>query len=146
MIIKQPGRGVNMILVDTSVLIGFLKGQDNDRTELFKEILSRDIPFGISSYTYQEVLQGARNEEEFQTLKDYLSTQHIYYLEPEAATYEKAAKLYFNMRRKGITSRSTLDVLIALTAIDNDLALLHNDSDFNAMADHMPGFRTLSTL
>ncbi|MBS3897676.1 MAG: PIN domain nuclease [Dethiobacter sp.] len=135
-----------MILVDTSVLIGFLKGQDNDRTELFKEILSRDIPFGISSYTYQEVLQGTRNEEEFQTLKDYLSTQHIYFLEQGAATYERAAKLYFNMRRKGITPRSTLDILIALTAIDNDLALLHNDSDFNAMADHMPDFRILNML
>jgi predicted nucleic acid-binding protein len=135
-----------MILVDTSVLISFLKGQFNNRTELFTEILSRDVPFGISSYTYQEVLQGARNEEEFQTLKDYLVTQHIYYLEPEAATYEKAAKLYFDMRRKGITPRSTLDMLIALTAIENNLALLHNDSDFTAMADHIPDLRILNTL
>jgi predicted nucleic acid-binding protein len=135
-----------MILVDTSVLIGFLKGQADDKTELFKEILSRDIPFGISSYTYQEVLQGARNEEEFQTLYDYLTTQPIYYLKPEAATYEKAAKLYFNMRRKGITPRSTLDMLIALTAIENNLALLHNDSDFNTMADHTPDLRVLNTL
>jgi predicted nucleic acid-binding protein len=135
-----------MILVDTSVLVGFLKGQADDRTELFKEILSRDIPFGISSYTYQEVLQGARNEEEFQTLKEYLSTQHIYYLEPEPATYEKAAKLYFNMRRKGVTPRSTLDMLIALTAMENDLALLHNDSDFNAIANNIPDFKILNTL
>ncbi|MBS4030643.1 MAG: hypothetical protein KGZ63_04355 [Clostridiales bacterium] len=59
-----------MVLVDTSVLIGFLKGQVDEKTELFKDVLSRDIPFGISSYTYQEVLQGARNETEFNTLKE----------------------------------------------------------------------------
>ena len=135
-----------MVLVDTSVLIGFLKGQTDDRTELFKGILSRDVPFGISAYTYQEVLQGAKNEEEFQTLKDYLSTQHIYYLEPEVATYEKAAKLYFNMRRKGITPRSTIDILIALTAIENNLALLHNDNDFRVMADYIPDLGILSAL
>ncbi len=135
-----------MILVDTSVLIGFLKGQVDNKTELFQEILSRDIPFGISSYTYQEVLQGARNEAEFETLKDYLSTQHIYYLEPEAATYEKAARLYFNLRRKGVTPRSTLDMLIALTAIEKNLALIHNDSDFDMMADYLPELRILHDL
>jgi predicted nucleic acid-binding protein len=135
-----------MILVDTSVLIGFLKGQVDNKTELFKEILSRDIPFGISSYTYQEVLQGARNEAEFETLKDYLSTQHIYYLEPEAATYEKAARFYFNLRRKGVTPRSTLDMLIALTAIEKNLILIHNDIDFDMMADHLPELRILHDL
>jgi hypothetical protein len=135
-----------MILVDTSVLIGFLKGQVDDKTELFKEILTRDIPFGISSYTYQEVLQGARNKAEFQTLKNYLATQHIYYLEHEAFTYEKAARLYFNLRRKGVIPRSTLDMLIALTAIENNLALIHNDSDFDMMAEHIPELRILNDL
>ena len=134
-----------MILVDNSVLIGFLKGQIDDKTELFKEILSRDIPFGISSYTYQEVLQGARNEKEFQTLKEYLSTQQIYYLESEASTFEKAAKLYFNLRRKGVTPRSTLDMLIALTAIENNLALIHNDSDFDMMAEYTPELRIFNS-
>ena len=135
-----------MVLVDTSVLIGFLKGHADDKIFMFKEILSRDIPFGISAYTYQEVLQGARDETELQTLKDYLSTQEIYYLEQEAATYEKAAMLYFNLRRKGITPRSTLDMLIALTAIKNNLVLLHNDRDFDTMAGHIPELRILNYL
>ena len=64
-----------MVLVDTSVLIGFLKGQSDDKTKQFEKILSRNIPFGISAYTYQEVLQGARDEKEFEQLKSYLSTQ-----------------------------------------------------------------------
>ena len=135
-----------MILVDTSVLIGFLKGDVNEKTELLNEVISRDAPFGISAYTYQEVLQGAKDKIELQKLKGYLSTQLIYYLNQDASTYEKAAILYFDLRRKGITPRSTIDILIALTAIENKLALLHNDHDFDIMASHMPELRILNTI
>lgn len=135
-----------MVLVDTSVLIAFLKGQANEKTELFKSVLSRDIPFGISSYTYQEVLQGAKNDTEFDILKEYLATQQIYYLEPEASTFEKAARIYFDLRRKGVTPRSTLDILIALTAIENKLALLHNDSDFDLMTNYISQLKVLKSL
>lgn len=135
-----------MVLVDTSVIIGYLKGHSNHKIALFNEILARDIPFGISAFTYQEVLQGARDEAELKTLKDYLSTQHIYYLEQEAATYEQAALLFFNLRRIGISPRSTLDMLIALTAMKNNLALLHDDRDFDIMAAQIPELRILNTL
>ena len=120
-----------MILVDTSVLIGFLKGQNDAKTLLFNEILTRNIPFGISAYTLQEVLQGARNEKDYLKLWEYLSTQIIYFLPGEISTYEKAARLYFDLRRKGFTPRSTIDILIALTALENQLMLLHNDRDFD---------------
>ncbi len=122
-----------MVLVDTSVLIGYLKDQDDPKTLLFAEVVSRHIPFGISSYTYQEVLQGARNEKEYNKLHAYLSTQKVYYLPAKAITHEKAARLYYDLRRKGVTPRSTIDVLIALTALENRLFLLHNDKDFDAM-------------
>ena len=135
-----------MILVDTSVLIGFLKGHANEKTKLFNEVLSRDIPFGISAYTYQEVLQGAKDKKELQKLRAYLSTQFIYYLNQETSTYEKAAMLYFDLRRQGITPRSTIDILIALTAIESKLAILHNDHDFDIMANHIPELRILTTL
>ncbi|MBS3886630.1 MAG: PIN domain nuclease [Dethiobacter sp.] len=135
-----------MVLVDTSVLISFLKGQADKKTELFKAVLSRGIPFGISSYTYQEILQGARNETEFSTLKEYFSTQQIYYLEPQASTFEKAASIYFKLRRNGVTARSTIDVLIALTAIENKLALLHSDHDFDLMSDYIAELMVLNTL
>ncbi|MDD4626504.1 MAG: PIN domain-containing protein [Syntrophomonas sp.] len=126
-----------MILVDTSVLIGFLKGQINEKIQLFDQVLSRNIDFGFSSYTFQEVLQGTQNEKEYEKLRDYLSTQIIYFLPEKTATYEKAARLYFDLRRKGITPRSTIDVLIALTAIENNLLLLHNDRDFDLMAEQI---------
>lgn len=135
-----------MVLVDTSVLIDFLKGQSSVKVSIFNEILSRDIPFGISAITYQEILQGAKDEAEFQTLKEYLSTQKIYFLEESTSIYEEAAMLHFKLRRKGITPRSTLDLLIAATAITNNLALLHDDRDFDTMAAHIPELRILNSI
>ncbi|NLN87575.1 MAG: PIN domain nuclease [Syntrophomonadaceae bacterium] len=135
-----------MILVDTSVLTGYLKGQDDAKTLLFDELLTRNIPFGISPYTLQEVLQGARNEKDYQRLREYLSTQVIYFLPEEISTYEKAAQLYFDLRRKGLTPRSTIDILIALTALENKLMLLHNDRDFDLMAEQMKELKILRIL
>jgi predicted nucleic acid-binding protein len=135
-----------MVLVDTSVIIEFLKGRQGDKVALFAKVLDHGVPFGISAYTYQEILQGARDEAEFRTLQGYLSTQHIYYLCADRTTYDKAAMLYFTLRRKGITPRGTLDVLIALTAMENDLALLHDDRDFDIMAERIPELRILRAL
>jgi hypothetical protein len=42
------------------------------------------------------------------------------------------------LRQKGVTVSSTMDCLIALTAIENDLYLLHNDADYNRIGEHFP--------
>jgi len=135
-----------MVLVDTSVLIGYLKGQTDNKTELLKDVLTREIPFGISSYTYQEILQGARNEKEFEILKEYLSTQKIYFLKQEIPTFEKASRMFFDLRRKGSTPRSTIDILIALTAIEYNLILLHNDNDFDIISKHIPELKIMTRM
>jgi Predicted nucleic acid-binding protein, contains PIN domain len=132
-----------MILVDTSILISYFKGQFDGKVQLFHEILSRDIPYGISAYTLQEVLQGALNEKEYEILRGYLSTQKIYFLPEETGTYEKAARMYYELGRKGVTPRSTIDILIALTAIENDLLLLHNDRDFDLVAAQVDSLNIL---
>lgn len=134
-----------MILVDTSVLIGFLKGNSNEKVNKFKEILLRKIPYGITAFTYQEVLQGARTETDYETLKEYLSTLPIYYLENEIKQYEQAARMYFSLRRNGITPRSTIDMLIVIIAVENDLFLLHDDRDFEVMAEHISELAVVST-
>jgi len=135
-----------VFLVDTSVLIDYLRGQDNPKALLFKEILDNNIPYGISALSYQEVLQGAKDEAEFQVLKDYLSTQRLYYLKPAREIYEHSAAIFFKLRRNGITPRSTIDVLIVATALENKLVLLHNDRDFDLMAASIPELRILNTF
>jgi predicted nucleic acid-binding protein len=135
-----------MILVDTSVLIGYLKGQSGPKIELFEKALSRGIPFGISAYTYQEILQGARDEKELEQLREYLSTQTIYFFSELLKAYDNAALLYFRLRRHGVTLRGIIDVLIALTAIENELFLLHDDRDFDLMARFAPKLKLLKSL
>ena len=135
-----------MILVDTTVLVDFLKGVENAKTKLFEKVINQDYPYGLAPYTYQELLQGARDKVEYKKLKDYLSTQRIYFLHENIETYEKAASMFFLLRRQGLTVRSSIDVLIALTAIEHDLLLLHNDRDYDAMAGKMSVLRILQQL
>jgi predicted nucleic acid-binding protein len=123
-----------VILVDTTVLINYLKGAENKKTLLFESVLKHNLPYGISPYTYQELLQGARDEKEYRVLKNYLSTQITVFLPSDIKTYEEAAELYYKLRRQGVTPRSAIDVLIALTAIKNKMPLLHDDRDFDAIA------------
>ena len=127
-----------MILVDTSVLIHFFKGVDSESSRRFRMVLQRGIPFGINSLIFQEVLQGAGSEKEYFTLKKYLGTQRFYHLKDPIESFAKAAKIYVDCRKKGITIRSTIDCLIAQTVLENDLLLLHEDSDFDLMAKVIP--------
>ncbi|WP_304225829.1 PIN domain nuclease [Gracilinema caldarium] len=123
-----------MILVDTSVLIDYFKGIESGPAKLFDELVEHGIPYGINTFIYQELLQGSKTIHEFNTLKEYLETIPFYDLKYGKESYEKAAFLNFQCRKNGITIRSTIDVLIAEIAIENNLLLLHNDSDFDKMS------------
>ncbi len=122
-----------MILVDTSVLIDFFKGRKNNSCQKFELILNKGLPFGINSFIFQELLQGAKTDKEYRMLKKYLETQRFYHLNDPINSFAAAARIYFDCQKKGITIRSTIDCLIAQTALEYDLLLLHNDNDFNAM-------------
>ncbi len=123
-----------MILVDTSVLIDYLKGIENKSTKMFLQILEKGIPFGINHVIYMEVLQGAKTERDYNALNKYLDTQTFYELKRGKESYADAAKMYFKLRQKGVTVKSTMDCLIAQVAIENDLFLLHNDQDFSRIS------------
>lgn len=122
-----------MILVDTSVIVDLLRNQKNGRVVLLDDIIERKIPWGISEYVYQEILQGSRDLVEFEKLREYFDTIPIYFLRFGKVSFERAAMLNVRCRASGIIIRSTIDLLIAETAIENDVALLHNDGDFENM-------------
>ena len=127
-----------MILVDTSVLVDFLKGTKREGSRKFDSVLRQDIPFGINSFIFQEVLQGAASEEEYRILRRYLEAQRFYHLTHPIESFAKAARIYMDCRKNGITVRSTIDCLVAETALEHNLFLLHQDSDFDAMARIIP--------
>lgn len=119
-----------MILVDTSVLIDFLRGDENPAVQRFLQVIDREIPFGISPLIFMEVLQGAATDKDFMRLEVYLQSQAFYDLRDGRESIARAARMSFELRRKGTALRSSIDFLVAQTAIDNDLYLLHNDADF----------------
>jgi predicted nucleic acid-binding protein len=123
-----------MYLVDTSVWIDYFRNIDNKATQLLTRLLDEEILFGITGLIYQEILQGAADKNDFKNLQTFLSTQEFFHLKDDIESYEAAAEIFYNARRKGITIRSTIDCLIAQIAIDNKLTLLHNDKDYIQIA------------
>jgi predicted nucleic acid-binding protein len=119
-----------MILVDTSVLIAFLKGEDHPAVQRFLQVIDREIPFGICPLVFLEVLQGAATEKDFKRLREYLRSQAFFDVKDGRESIAVAARMSFELRRRGMAVGSSIDLLIAQTAIDNDLYLLHNDADF----------------
>lgn len=67
-----------------------------------------------------------------------MSTQRFYHPWDPVDSYKEAALLYFRCRRGGVTVRSAIDCLIARIAIEHDLFLLHNDTDFENIARIIP--------
>jgi predicted nucleic acid-binding protein len=131
-----------LIVVDSSVLISFLRGLATPGADRLRELELVGEPFALPVACCQEVLQGARDEREWQLLDTYLSSQWL--LEPEDPweTHRQAARIYFDCRRRGVTVRSTVDCLIAQLVIDRAGILLHEDVDF----ERIRAVRPLRTL
>ncbi len=87
----------------------------------------------LSRFTQLELLQGCRSEPQWEALSDYLEVQDYIEMAPE--TWSDAARLFFELKRRGKTVRSILDCCIAQLAIEQRVALVHNDGDFEVIAD-----------
>ena len=121
------------ILADTSAWISAFHRNGHQSLKEKLEVALETNVLAICGAILCELLQGAKNAEEYQRLKDRI--QALHYLSTPEQTWEKAARLSFSLRRKGL-SIPTIDVMIAQTAIENDCALLHNDKHFELIAKH----------
>lgn len=124
-----------MILVDTSVWIMVLKDGTGNMVGIFREMIGTNV-IAFTRFTQLELLQGAKNEREWDQLDRYLKTQ--YNLETTNATFREAGRIYFELRRKGISIGSPLECCIAQIAIENGIPLLHRDSDFDKISRIRP--------
>lgn len=115
--------------------IDYLAGTDTEATERLAEILNLGSPVGLTGVVYQEVVQGVSSRREFGQTSEYLGSQTFYHPRDPVGTYREAARMYFDCRRRGITIRSAIDCLIARVAIEHDLVLLHDDKDFEKLAE-----------
>jgi len=124
-----------MNLVDTSVWIELLRDRTGKAKKAFQGI-SGDVPYVLCRFTQLELLQGAKDEREWRLLEEYLAAQ--YYLEAGENTWKEAARIYFELRRKGLTISSPVDCCIAQIAIESDALIIHRDRDFEKIARIRP--------
>jgi hypothetical protein len=132
-----------VILVDTSVWVAFIRGQDTAAVQRLRAGLERGVPPAITPVIYQEILQGAADEKAFRDYRAYFGGQQFLHSADPVASHERAARLYFECRRAGATVRSSNDCLIAQAALEHDVPLLHDDRDFDAIARVAPALKLI---
>jgi predicted nucleic acid-binding protein len=124
-----------MIVADTSVWIDFLNGVGSPQQRALRRLLEEEEDVSIVEIILTEILQGIREDVDFEKVKEYLLELPI--RKPRGTeTYVRAAEIYRDCRKKGKTLRKTVDCIIASICIENDLALLHKDNDFDVIEAH----------
>jgi predicted nucleic acid-binding protein len=119
-----------MWLVDSSVWIAVFRRKDPlDITSVvtFDEIVTC-LP------VIQEVLQGFRDERPFRIARDAMRSLPTLDEPLAFDVVDAAVDLYRSARRAGITVRSSVDCLIAASALRHDVGVLHVDRDYAALA------------
>jgi predicted nucleic acid-binding protein len=125
-----------VILVDTSVWIDYFNGNPTWQTDLLDHYLS-DEPIVIGDLILTEILQGFRSDRDYNTAKSFLNALPFCQMGGYHVAIQSAQN-YRQLRKAGITVRKTIDVIIATFCMLEGLALLHDDRDFEPIADHFP--------
>lgn len=123
------------VLVDTSVWIDALNGNNTWQVLLLHQLIEEDAPVVLCPVIVQEILQGIKEDKDFHRVKDTLSGFELLRVDALEVTYG-AVSLYRNARKHGITIRKSNDCLIAFYSIFCKAVLLHNDDDFNKIAQY----------
>jgi predicted nucleic acid-binding protein len=124
-----------MIVVDTSVWIDFLNGRDASHTRHLRTLLGTEEII-VGDLMLCEVLQGLASERAAHLVEALLRRFAIVPIVDESIAVQ-AARNFRALRKRGITVRKTIDLLIGTWCIENRKPLLHNDSDFRPMAKHL---------
>lgn len=124
-----------MIVVDSSVWIDFLNGRNLAHVARLQAALGVEEII-VGDLMLCEVLQGLDHEKAARQVESLLRRFEIVPMAGEAIAVA-AARNFRSLRKRGITIRKTIDLLIGTWCIENRRPLLHNDSDFTPMARHL---------
>ena len=129
------------MLVDSSVWIAYLRGDNLIEVDLLVEALEHGARVWLAPPILQEVLQGADSPDRF-TRWDRVLGELPMVIAPDAREAARsAAHLYARCRWAGVTPRSANDCLIATHAIVDGIPLLHRDRDFESITGIEPKLR-----
>jgi hypothetical protein len=120
-----------LIVVDSSVWIDFLNGRSLPHVAALRAALgTQEIILG--DLMLCEVLQGLGSERAAGEVESLLRSFEIVPMAGEAIAVA-AARNFRSLRRRGVTIRKTIDLLIGTWCIEHRRPLLHNDGDFRPM-------------
>ena len=126
--------GKEIVLIDTSVWVDYLKYKTSERTDHLDTLLVNGSA-AICAPVKAEVISGARSSEEyrkfvkwFNGFSDLAAPTDIWHL---------AAESRFQLARKG-NQQQLIDLWIAHTAYAHNVPVWSLDDDFTRIAQHIP--------
>ena len=123
------------MIVDTSAWVEYLRKTGSPIHLALRASVRSGQSVATPAAVVTELLSGSRSEAEVVKLLQLLKRFEI--LEPDSlGVYQGAAWIYRICRRAGYTIRSTVDCLVAATALDKRRPLLAHNRDFAVIARH----------
>lgn len=124
-----------MILVDSSVWIDYFNGKKTSQTDWLDSALGNK-PIIIGDLILTEVLQGFQSGNDFRKAKKILLEFPFMEMVGQNMAIKSAAN-YRLLRKKGVTVRKTIDVMIGTFCIYYHFSLLHDDRDFDPIEKYL---------
>jgi len=122
-------------LVDSSVWIDYFAARDTRQVSILSNLITSDV-IVLGDLILVEVLQGMRAGPQLRLAQAIFSPlQRKALCSPDLAPI--AADNYRLLRQRGFTVRGTIDVIIATWCIENKIALLHSDRDFEVFESEL---------
>jgi len=126
------------ITADSSVWIDYFRGHITAQTEMLSKHLQQDNGEVILlDLVLMEVLRGFTRNDEYDAAHAVL-TQLSFAKAGGREVALLAADIYRQQRRRGITIRSAIDLMVAAWCVHNHCPLLHADRDFNGIDGLQP--------
>lgn len=122
-----------MVVVDTSVWIDFFRDPTESGNDRMEELIRGQNRAAICGVILQEILQGIREQKSYELTRQRLL--FLPFLDTPREVYLRAASLYRDLRKKGVTVPSA-DATIAAIALHHDFPLFTRDAHFSEIAHH----------
>ena len=123
-----------MIVVDSSVWIGHLRGLETPAVLRLRQLADTDDDqILIGDLILLEILQGARDDVHAGRIERGLRQYPVIPMLNEMIALA-AARNYRHLRAHGVTVRKTIDLIIGTFCVIGGHALLHDDRDFEPMS------------
>lgn len=122
-------------IVDTSVWIRLFKDRSGRVASALDEAIGQEVIL-MPPPIRLELLQGCRGDQEWGSMLGRLA--HFQVAPMSTASWDAAARIYYELRQLGVTVRSALDCCIAQVALESFSTLVHYDRDFETITRVRP--------